>query len=169
MTVPALHTLVEEYAETLHRLLDVAAGVVAEASAPEAGEHDPRLEAAERDAALALGRLDDAAREALGVHVEMGAMGWPGDDLGDDDLELLAGAEDDPVPVDDFYLHFEVAAPAGASPEALDRVLTVVDAGGSAIADRLADEGFVVAVFSASRGEPDEWPDDAEEPPDGAP
>jgi hypothetical protein len=149
----ALHSGVDAVAAALHALVDVAAGVTAESGTLSSAQADPRLADAEHRAAVAMGRLDDLLHERLGISVDVGAIAWEGiGDDGDADGEPDADAVD---LVDDFWLHFVVAAPPGASPEALDRVIEIVDMAGRDVATRLEDNDFVVAMYEASRGDPD--------------
>jgi hypothetical protein len=161
----ALHSGVDAVAAALHALVDVAAGVTAESGTLSSAQADPRLADAEHRAAVAMGRLDDLLHERLGISVDVGAIAWEG--IGDDDGDGVPDGDAVDL-VDDFWLHFVVAAPHGASPEALDRVIEIVDMAGRDVATRLEDNDFVVAMYEASRGDPDlDGDEDEDEDGDG--
>ncbi|MGH8867854.1 MAG: hypothetical protein ACRDYU_07645 [Actinomycetes bacterium] len=154
-----LHALVTAYATALHYYVDVAVGVRGESSGAAEAVEDPRLEVAAREAALALGRLEDACTEQLGLTADVG-MAWVADDLAAEATAgatvLSEGAEDeDDVPADSFHLHFAVVATPGSSEEALDGVLEIVEEAGYEIVTRLEDAGYEVPELGIARGEPE--------------
>jgi hypothetical protein len=164
--MPDLHTLVDEYTRALHHYVDVAAGVRAESSGPaEAGE-DPRLEVAAREAALAMGRLEDACTSGLGLTADVG-MAWvedtvegtapdvlsPEEPVGED--AAVVHPDDEDLVADAFHLHFAVLAALGPGGDPLDGVLEVVEEAGYEVVTRLEEAGYEVPEFGISRGDPE--------------
>lgn len=142
-TAAELHAAVDAYTRTLHTLVDVAVGAVEEAGAAGGAGADPRLGAAEDDASVALGALERLFAERLALMVDLGAPVWVDADEEEPAENLTA---------ERFVLDFVVGVAPGASPEALDRVLEIVDAGGYDIVGRLEESGYVVPEFGATRG-----------------
>ncbi len=142
----------------VHQRLDawaaVVEGLALEADSTEDALADPRLEAAESGFEDALGDFHSAAGVMLGLP--------PLTRLEDDTAEE---PDDEGIVVDgdDFFLHFVVGVPPGASAESLDRALDVVDDAGFDVLRRLEEAGFVVPSFGASRSVPPQPDDDDEE------
>lgn len=142
-----LHQAVDALAATLHEYVDSAAGVRAEFGAHEADE-DPRiLEIESRVATLNAG-LYDLIHERLGLHSDLTGLSWGGEDGSAPHDEESA---DEP---DSFHLGFMVWPPDGPTDESMDSVLGMIDQGGEAIAQRLADAGFQVSEWGAARSTP---------------
>ncbi|WP_083942142.1 hypothetical protein [Sanguibacter suarezii] len=155
-----LHTAVDEIAAALHDYIESAAGVRAEFGAHEADE-DPRILAIEERVSGLNARLYDLIHERLGMHADLTSLAWeeePGDEHSDD------AGENAP---DTFHLGFFVWPPAGPSDESMDSVISLIDAGGEAITQRLAEAGFQVSEWGAARGTPVLFEDDSDEDSDG--
>ncbi len=144
-----LHAAVQRLADALHAYVDVAVGVPGEAASQEDAAADPRLAVAQDAAARALDALDAQALLELGVGVRPildESEAYEGS------LDVVVDEAVDDSSSDDFFLHFVVRTPAGVSPEALDRVIDIVDEGGFDVLNRLEQAGFDVPSFGASRG-----------------
>ena len=155
-----LHAAVDQIAAALHEYIESAAGVRAEFGAHEADE-DPRILAIEERVSGLNAGLYDLIHERLGMHADLTSLAWeeePGDSHSD--------VDDDGAP-DSFHLGFYVWPPTGPSDESMDSVISMIDAGGEAIAQRLADSGFQVSEWGAARGTPVLFEDDSDEDPDG--
>lgn len=146
----------------LHRRLDTWAaaveGVAGEADDTTEALADPRLEAAEAAFDDLLGDFHSAAGVVLGLP-PLTELEDDDEDGPDDEMLVLEG--------EDFYLHFVVGVPDGASAEALDRALEVVDEAGFEVINRLEEAGFVVPSFGSSRGVPIVLDDDEDNGDDG--
>ena len=151
-----LHAAVDQLAATLHGYVDTAVGVRAEFGSTEADE-DPRILALESEIGSLNARLYDLLHERLGLHADLTGMSWGDEDEGDADL--LA----DPLEVDTFHLGFLIGPPAGTSDLSLDSVLDLVEQGGSELAGRLVEAGFVVDGWGASRGAPFDFDEDEDD------
>ena len=152
----ALHAAVDQLAATLHGYVDTAVEVRAEFGSTEADE-DPRILALESEIGSLNARLYDLLHERLGLHADLTGMSWGDEDEGDADL--LA----DPLEVDTFHLGFLIGPPAGTSDLSLDSVLDLVEQGGSELAGRLVEAGFVVDGWGASRGAPFDFDEDEDD------
>ena len=155
-----LHAAVDHIAAALHEYIESAAGVRAEFGAHEADE-DPRILAIEERVSGLNAQLYDLIHERLGMHADLTSLAWdeePGDEHSDD------AGENAP---DTFHLGFFVWPPAGPSDESMDSVISLIDAGGEAIAQRLAEAGFQVSEWGAARGTPVLFEDDSDEDSDG--
>ena len=137
--------MVDQLAAALHGYVDTAVGVRAEFGSTEADE-DPRILALESEVGSLNARLYDLLHERLGLHADLTGMSWGDEDEGD------ADGLPEPLEVDTFHLGFLVGPPAGTSDLSLDSVLDLVEQGGSELADRLVEAGFVVDGWGASRG-----------------
>ncbi|SDC56824.1 hypothetical protein SAMN05216410_1921 [Sanguibacter gelidistatuariae] len=155
-----LHSAVDQIAAALHGYIESAAGVRAEFGAHEADE-DPRILAIEERVSGLNAGLYDLIHERLGMHADLTSLAWeeePGGEHTDD-------ASDDAP--DSFHLGFYVWPPTSPSDESMDSVISMIDAGGEAIAQRLADSGFQVSEWGAARGTPVLFEDDSDEDSDG--
>jgi len=151
-----LHGCVDALAAALHRYVDAAVGVRAEFGSTEADE-DPRILVLESEIGGLNAQLYDLLHERLGIHADLTGMSWGDEDEGDADL--LA----DPLEVDTFHLGFLIGPPAGTSDLSLDSVLDLVEQGGSELAGRLVEAGFVVDGWGASRGAPFDFDEDEDD------
>ncbi|WP_225997838.1 hypothetical protein [Myceligenerans pegani] len=141
-----LHRAVDALAATLHDYVRTAVGVRAEFGAAEADE-DPRVHALEEKVGQRNADLFDTLHGALGMHPDLTTSIWePGADA--------SGPEQPGVErrAEPFYLSFLVAARGNDA--SLDGVLSLVDATGEEIAERLADGGYEVLEWISSRGAP---------------
>ncbi|MFP5346470.1 MAG: hypothetical protein ACLGIA_05540 [Actinomycetes bacterium] len=153
-----LDTSLEEVVDALRRYVAVARGVRAEFD-PEQADLDPRVEEATVALGLALGRFEDDIDSEVGFVPTLQPM-WERDDTDDD----LSADEDDTdgaalLTADEFSVGLVVGVESPAPPEALDRVLGIVDDAASALVDKLEREGYVVTEYFVARGE-DEIGDD---------
>lgn len=150
-----LHAAVDALAAALHAYVGTAVGVRAEFGAAEADE-DPRVLALEQTVGSLNAALFDALHGALGMHPDLTSSVWQGD--GDDDV-----VDDEPVPgeAEPFYLGY-VVVPAAAD-ATMDGVLDVLDEAGERVTARLAEAGYDVVEWAASRGEAALFGDDDED------
>jgi hypothetical protein len=151
-----LHAAVDRLSASLHAYVETAVGVRAEFGSTEADE-DPRILALESEIGGLNARLYDLLHERLGLHADLTGMSWGDEDEGDVD-----GLPEQLV-VDTFHLGFLIGPPAGTSDLSLDSVLDLVEQGGSALAGRLVDAGFVVDGWGASRGAPFDFDEDEDQ------
>ncbi|WP_028050983.1 hypothetical protein [Cellulomonas sp. URHD0024] len=151
-----LHVLVDQLTTALHGYVDTAVGVRAEFGSTEADE-DPRILALESEIGGLNARLYDLLHERLGLHADLTGMSWGDED--DGDADGLA----EPLEVDTFHLGFLIGPPVGTSDLSLDSVLDLVEQGGSDLAGRLVEAGFVVDGWGASRGAPFDFDEDEDE------
>lgn len=150
-----LHAVVDQLAAALHGYVDTAVGVRAEFGSTEADE-DPRILALESEIGGLNASLYDLLHDRLGLHADLTGMSW-GDE--DEDADALA----EPLEVDTFHLGFLIGPPVGTSDLSLDSVLDLVEQGGSDLAGRLVEAGFVVDGWGASRGAPFDFDEDDDE------
>ena len=147
MSVPGdVDAAVDEMATRMRSYVQVARGVRAEFS-PEQADLDPRVEDATRELGFALGRFEDAFQSELGFVPVVDTV-W--------DARIEDGEPEGPpveLLIDEFRVGMLVAAADGASPDALDAVLPIIDDATSQLVDRLWDQGFTVTEFFVSRGE----------------
>jgi hypothetical protein len=151
-----LHSVVDRLTAALHAYVDTAVGVRAEFGSTEADE-DPRILALESEIGSLNARLYDVLHERLGLHADLTGMSWGDEDEGD------ADGLPEPLEVDTFHLGFLVGPPVGTSDLSLDSVLDLVEQGGSELAGRLVEAGFVVDGWGASRGAPFDFDEDEDE------
>ncbi len=141
-----IHAAVDALAAALHEYADAAVGVRAEFGAAEADE-DPRILAMETAIGELNGHLFDAMHDALGMHPDLTSTVWesPADGAEVPGGSAAAGAEQ-------FYLGFIVARPPGIADPTLDGVIDLLDDVGTQAVERLAETGFDVLEWVASRG-----------------
>ena len=154
-----LHAAVDQLSAALHAYVTTAVGVRAEFGSTEADE-DPRILALESEIGGLNARLYDLLHDRLGLHADLTGMSWGDEDEGD------ADGLPDALEVDTFHLGFLVGPPVGTSDLSLDSVLDLVEQGGSDLAGRLVEAGFVVDGWGASRGAPFDFDEDVEDEPD---
>lgn len=152
-----LHAVVDQIAAALHEYIESAAGVRAEFGAHEADE-DPRILAIEERVSGLNAGLYDLIHERLGMHADLTSLAWEEAPGGEHD-----DADDGADAPDSFHLGFYVWPPAGPSDESMDSVISLIDAGGEAIAQRLADAGFQVSEWGAARSTPVLFDDGSED------
>ena len=141
-----LHRAVDALAAVLHDYVGTAVGVRAEFGAAEADE-DPRVLALESKVGHLNAALFDTLHGALGMHPDLTSSVW--EPVGEPDVEE-AVPSGPPTESEPFYLGFMVGALGDAS---LDGVIDLLDAAGEHVATQLADGGYDIAEWAASRGE----------------
>ncbi|GAA4717877.1 hypothetical protein GCM10023216_02510 [Isoptericola chiayiensis] len=155
-----MHRAVDSLAAALHEYVDAAVGVRAEFGATEADE-DPRILALEHRVGTLNGTLFDALHDALGMHPDLTTSVWePG--AGHDEAahqDLPEGT----IRAEAFYLGFVVADPPAGASMTLDGVIEMLDEAGEQAASRLAEGGYQVLEWAASRGMAPGFGDDSDE------
>ncbi|WP_159798553.1 hypothetical protein [Puerhibacterium puerhi] len=156
-----MHRAVDALAAALHEYVGTAVGVRAEFGAAEADE-DPRVLALENRIGHLNATLFDALHDALGMHPDLTSSVWePEDDEEEHEHahELPEGAE----PAEAFYLGFVVAVPPGGADMTIDGVIDLLDEAGEQATNRLAEGGYEVVEWAASRGGAPAFGDDDED------
>lgn len=139
-----MHRAVDALAAALHDYVRTAVGVRAEFGAAEADE-DPRILALEDRIGHLNASLFDTLHDALGMHPDLTSSVWePDEDVEPEDEHEHPDAEP-------FYLGFLVAARGGDA--TIDGVIDLLDSAGEGVADQLADGGYEIVEWAASRGE----------------
>ncbi|PZR55119.1 hypothetical protein DNL40_01685 [Xylanimonas oleitrophica] len=156
-----MHRAVDALAAALHEYVGTAVGVRAEFGAAEADE-DPRILALENRVGTLNAGLFDALHDALGMHPDLTSSVWEPED--DDhehphEHELPEGIER----AEAFYLGFVVAAPREGADMTLDGVIDMLDEAGEQATARLAEGGYDVVEWAASRGAAPGFGDDEDE------
>ncbi len=155
-----MHRAVDALAAALHEYVGTAVGVRAEFGAAEADE-DPRVLALENRIGHLNASLFDVLHDALGMHPDLTSSVWePEEDEEHEHVhELPEGAE----PAEAFYLGFVVAVPPGGADMTIDGVIDLLDEAGEQATNRLAEGGYEVVEWAASRGGAPAFGDDDED------
>ncbi|WP_278236837.1 hypothetical protein [Isoptericola sp. AK164] len=146
-----MHRAVETLAAALHQYVDAAVGVRAEFGATEADE-DPRILALENRVGTLNASLFDTLHDALGMHPDLTTSVWepePGsqpEESGEEDLP------EGTISAEVFYLGFVVADPPPGASMTLNGVIELLDEAGQDAATRMAEGGYQVMEWAASRG-----------------
>jgi len=161
-----LHAAVDALAAALHDYIGTAVGVRSEFGASEADE-DPRVLALEARISTLNAQVYDALHGSLGMHPDLTSLVWASDE------ELGAGGDADAPPAPEvaepFYLGF-VVGPGSTPDTSLDSVIDFLDNAGEQVVAALAEAGFDIPEWAASRGEAADFEgygDAADDPTDG--
>ncbi|QAY62059.1 hypothetical protein ET495_00760 [Xylanimonas allomyrinae] len=155
-----MHDAVNALAAALHDYVGAAVGVRAEFGATESDD-DPRILALENRVGQLNAVLFDTLHDALGIHPDLTSSVWEpaGEHDHPHDHELPVGAERAEV----YYLGFVVAAPPDGADMTLDGVIDLLDEAGEEATTRLADAGYDVVEWAASRGAAPGFGDDEDD------
>lgn len=141
-----LHGLIENLTRALHEYVDVAVGIRAEFDAATA-EDDPRIDAVEDHVGEINAQIAERFEAELGFVSSHTSELWDVDDDDEHDAHVIEGFESLTGSV--FEMGFLVV-PA-SSTASIDSAFSLVEASGNRIARELAEAGFEVQEWAASR------------------
>lgn len=140
-----LHGLIEDLTRALHEYVDVAVGIRAEFDAATA-EDDPRIDAVEDQVGKINAQISERFEAELGFISSHTNEMWDSDGE-EHDAHVIEGFETLTGSV--FEMGFLVVPASSAA--SIDSAFALVESGGERIAHELAEAGFEVQEWAASR------------------